>query len=98
MVVLIKASRGGVYTPRHAPNDPINIVSLATRQDAMKALFIDQFAAAAADIKAAREATSLVPIINFVPRAQDLHALEMAGFGNDNQPRIRTITALEGYI
>ncbi|HUO07518.1 MAG TPA: hypothetical protein VM008_04395 [Phycisphaerae bacterium] len=83
MEALVKASRSGQYFSSKSPNDPINIISLKTRQEAMKAFFNDQFAAAAPQIKAAQNATSLVPLIHFVPKAQELHALEMAGFGAD---------------
>jgi hypothetical protein len=85
MEALVRASRSGQYFPAKSPNDPINIVSPTTRQDAMKAFFNDQFAAAAPQIQTAQNATSLVPIIRFVPKAQELHALEMAGFGSDPQ-------------
>ena len=85
MELLVKASRGGKYDPVKTPGDPINIISAATRKQAMMALFVDQFAAATGAIKAAQNSTSLVPIIRFVPKAQDLHAIEMAGYGADTE-------------
>ncbi len=49
------------------------------------ALFVDQYAAAAGQIKVVQNSTSLVPIIQFVPKAQDLHAIEVAGYGTDTE-------------
>jgi hypothetical protein len=87
LIALIQASDGPTYRPRRAPTDPINIVSPDTRAAAMKACFTDQFAARTEQIKNAQTTTSLAPIIAFVPQAQDLHALEIAGFGADPQSR-----------
>ena len=85
MELLVKASRGGKYFPLKTPADGINIISQTTRPDAMKALFADRFAGAAGEIKAAQNATSLVPVIKFVPKAQELHAIEMVAYGTDTQ-------------
>lgn len=86
IVALVKASRNGQYAPP-PPASPIGIISPDTRKLAMQALLAERLAGAAAEIKAAQNATSLVPIIRFVPRAQELHAIEIAGFDNDPQTR-----------
>jgi hypothetical protein len=87
MVVLLKNSRGLNYYARQAPNVPLNLVTAAMRKEAMRALLADLTATSANDLNAANQATSLPPIMRFIPQAHELHALEIAATGTDAQTR-----------
>jgi hypothetical protein len=81
MITLIKASQNLNYVPRGQNTTVIPIVPFATRAVAMKAAFTDLYATSQNAIQTAMQATSLTPIIRFLPQAQDLFALEILGTG-----------------
>jgi hypothetical protein len=91
--ILLHQSKQQQYTPRIVPQGeksvPIDVVNLAHRKLAMRALFSDEWAIAAPKIKAGKEATSLVVISTAVKaiQSQQLDLLDLVANGNDDQTK-----------
>lgn len=90
--VLIKKSTALGYTPKGKdkkpatqPAPPIDIIEMDSRKLAFKALFDDSKAADEPAITAAISSKSLVDVLAAVPKAANLHALEIAATGSDEK-------------
>lgn len=92
MVFLISQSPKLKYTPREG-GQPIDIKDDKLQADAMKALLADQLAATQGQVRRATTAQNLEPIIDIMPRMQDLYALELSATGKTEQvdPILRQI-------
>jgi hypothetical protein len=83
-VALIKGSRNVNFVPAGG-GTAISIIPLDSRKAAMAALCKERLAAAEQEYKAAVSSTSLTPIMNFFPKIQDMHALEITSGGSDEK-------------
>lgn len=92
--LLIKRSPNQAYTPKAKStkggvdaSKPIDIVDAASRKLALKALFTDELAANEPKVRAAVSGSALPPVLDAVPFAKDLRALEIAADGDDNRTK-----------
>lgn len=83
-VALIKGSRNGNFVPAGG-GAPISIIPLDSRKTAMAALCKERLAASEQEYKGAVSSTSLTPIMNFFPKIQEMHALEITAGGSDEK-------------
>jgi hypothetical protein len=84
--VMIKGSKGLKYTPPGG-GTPISIVDAGPRRQAMALLCQELIAASRQEYTAAMNQPGIGGIIEFFPKMQELHALEMVGTGMDTQTR-----------
>jgi hypothetical protein len=102
-IVVIKASRALNFTPA-AGGTAINIVQPDARKRAMALLCTDLLRISRNEYNNAMSAQGIGPILEFFPKMQELHALEMVGTGMDPQTqpmllemgeRARTLLGIE---
>src|SRR5450432_310481 len=91
---LIRKSPGGIYQPKQPttrPADaaggkpqPINILDIDSRRDAVEALFHDEAKVFSAKLDALKKQTSLPPLMDGIKQISDLRVLEVAATGSDD--------------
>jgi len=81
---VITISVDWTFTPA-AKADPIDIVDPTSRVNALKAMYVDQLAAAMPDIKAASAADGLDPLVTALKELGPLSAIELGALGTDTQ-------------
>lgn len=91
--LLIRRSTDLKYTPRSGPDAaPIDIVDRDSRRKAAAALLEDELARRRAELAAAKQATTLEPILDLVEPVLDLRSLEYLATDGEGE-RMREIAA-----
>src|SRR5688500_6919375 len=87
--MLIRRSQKLAYTPKKVARggkaEPIDIVDPESRQGALAALFVDEVGPLLPKVEAAKNATSVVPMIKAMAAAREVEFLERAANGSADQ-------------
>jgi hypothetical protein len=101
--LLIRRTRMQKYTPKPPPGQdkqpaPIEVIPADQRKLALRAFFADEWAAVAPKMKAAKDGTSVVVIMDAINamKSHQLPTLDLAANGNDDQTR-QAVTGLKDH-
>ena len=94
MELLLHRTKQLKYTPKKAPDAdkqpaPIDVLAADQRKLALRAFFADEWGAAAPKLKAAKDGTNVLAIMDAVQamKSHQLQTLDLAANGNDDQTR-----------
>jgi hypothetical protein len=86
---LIKKSKQLAYTPKKIAKgdkaEPVDVVDPDSRQKALAALFVDEVGPLLPKVEAAKNATSVVPMVKLMQAAREVEYLERAANGSADQ-------------